>query len=458
MKKYITIKWLVLLLLVFFYNCETDSIKTPQDSIYKTVKSEELIKLFEAKNIKRRNNNYVNVALDDLKYEKLLNTDALVAVIPAKTKYKNYYSRLLAIRINNEVETLIFSMYKDNKATGDYFTGEILITDISGSFKKGFWVKNGITTHEIKRKPKTTSNRGNDMICLIHEPENPECILTLQKLEGVVIISKLSSNNQSIEAFGSGGWSSNNSHDVPAPVWNYGNYPPFGGSSGSVTSIEQENNRKKPCKKIKDQIKNLNFKAKIKELQKLTGKKQETGYVQNKDGTFTKLKPIKNGHSLDMKGINPATIDGYIHTHLNNFPTGEIDPKTGQEKINQIYRIFSPADVIKFLQIVKASQNPKKAYAIVITSTGDYTLKFTGDKSDIKGLKTAKLYEEDYIDYLDRYTNKERGFLHFLKDYIKIEGIELYKLHKPLFSSTIKIQRKKLNDKGKVDKVECEQF
>ena len=49
----------------------------------------------------------------------------------------------------------------------------------------------------------------------------------------------------------------------------------------------------------------------------------------------------------------------------------------------------------------------------------------------------------------------ERGFLHFLKDCIKVEGIELYKLHKPLFSSEIEIQNKTLDSKGKVEKTEC---
>lgn len=207
-----------------------------------------------------------------------------------------------------------------------------------------------------------------------------------------------------------------------------------------------------PCKEISTQLLNTNFKAKKDELEKLTSKKQETGYVQNKTGTFTKLNPINGGHSLDLRGINYSDINGFIHTHLNNFETGKI--VNGKPEINEIYKIFSPADVIAFLKIAKASTDISKVYATVITSSGDYTLKFTGDVNDIKGLKKPNYYRADYINMMKK--GKEKGFLHFLKNHIKIDGIELYKLHKPLFSNTIKVQKKSLTTNGKVDKTECQ--
>ncbi len=209
-----------------------------------------------------------------------------------------------------------------------------------------------------------------------------------------------------------------------------------------------------PCKEIKDQIGNTNNKAIKEELEKLTSEKEETGYVENKIGTFTKLPSIKNGHSLSLAGINYKNIYGFTHTHLNNFLTGKIDKKTGLPIENIIYRMFSPADVIALLNIAKNSTDLSKVYATIITSTGNYTLKFTGSKLDIFGLKTAIAYKKDYLKSMKK--GKEKGFLQFLKNHIKVKGIELYKLHKPLLSSTIKIQRKSLDSNGKVDKTECE--
>jgi hypothetical protein len=212
-----------------------------------------------------------------------------------------------------------------------------------------------------------------------------------------------------------------------------------------------------PCENISDQLNDTEFTLKIEQLNKVTNKDVETGYVQNKDGTFTSLNPVNGGHSLSLKGINYNGINGFIHTHLDDFPTGEMDPKSGQEKINEIYRMFSPADVIAFLSIVKSStiSNISNVYAGVITSTGDYTLRFTGNQNDIVNIKTADDYKKDYIKYLNE-KGTEKGFLHFIKDHIKVAGIELYKLKKPLFSSNITIQSKKLNDKGKVETVDCE--
>lgn len=113
--------------------------------------------------------------------------------------------------------------------------------------------------------------------------------------------------------------------------------------------------------------------------------------------------PLANkGHSLSLGKIKYGDINGFIHTHLNDFPTGEIDTKTGKPKMNIIYRMFSPADVIAFLNIVKASSDVSKTYATVITSSGDYTLKFTGNVNDIKGIKEAKDYREDYIELYRR--------------------------------------------------------
>jgi hypothetical protein len=135
---------------------------------------------------------------------------------------------------------------------------------------------------------------------------------------------------------------------------------------------------KTPCDYINSQINDNNVKQKIETLKDSTGIKHETGYVQNRDGTFTKLN------------------------------------------------------------------------ATVITSTGNYTLRITGNKNDITGLKETKDYRDDYTEYLDDKGN-EKGFLHFLKDHIKVTGIELYKIKD---NGTIK--KKSLNINGRVESEPCE--
>ena len=224
----------------------------------------------------------------------------------------------------------------------------------------------------------------------------------------------------------------------------------------SIENDRGECVKKTPCDNIKDQIISPGYSVKKDILEGKTNLEEETGYLQYNAGNFSDALPVNSsGYSLDLTGTNYATIFGFIHTHLNNFPTGKI--VDGQGEINEIYRIFSPADVITFFKIIKASDNISQTYATVISSFGDYTLRFTGKKSDIVNVTTASEYDLDYRKIMKEYSNnKERGFLHFLKNHMNINGLELYKLHKPLFSSTIKIQRKTLKSNGKVDTNDCE--
>ncbi|RPD97532.1 hypothetical protein EGM88_08565 [Aureibaculum marinum] len=179
--------------------------------------------------------------------------------------------------------------------------------------------------------------------------------------------------------------------------------------------------------------------------------KKETGYVQDKNGVFTQLNDTNGGHSLDIK-IDRDNTTGYIYTHLNDFPTGKTDPKTGRPFINKIKRMFSPADVIKFLQIAKYTEYNNiplsSVYGTMVSSSGTYTLKFTGNTADIKDLKTAEEYESDYIKLMKK--GNEKGFLRFLRDHIKVEGIELYKI-----KNSGRIRPKTLDESGKVETGDC---
>jgi len=463
---------------LFLINCEKEDDTIKNQSNYKTVSINEALSYFNS-NEKLRNSSksynetYVNPNLNNIYQEKLINSSEALTIVEAKTVFSKHYSRIVMLKINDEIKNVVFSMYPTNSSNKDYFSGEILITDLEGNFLNGFRVKEGIIVSKFIKttalnKSSNYGNESTDEVCEFHGANNPDCILNMETDE-VVVKVKRTAYISVVDLYGGGDFTeSDNTCEVGCESWDYGgggintNDSPtcLGGKVYNATSKKCECPEGKvedgsgnciddPCKKISSQILNANFKAKKEELEKVTSKKQETGYVENKTGTFTKLNPINGGHSLDLSGISYSNINGFIHTHLNNFETGEIDVKTGNPKINEIYRIFSPADVLAFLAIAKRSTDISNVYATVIASSGDYTLKFTGNQSDIKNLKDAEDYRADYINMMKK--GKEKGFLHFLKNYIKIDGIELYKLHKPLFSSTIKVQKKSLTPNGKVE-------
>lgn len=387
----------------------------------------------------------------------------------------DYKSKLIFINVNGEIKNAIYTIYEERvNSDGVVLDARIYLNEIDGTFIDGYEIEDRKFVGRYVKSKKSNVQKASFLGFFFQEDtEGDDCDWTQ--------CGDIESDGSTIEldeinlSGSSGGWDPSTA-GLYSTISNWNNHGSSGHESGSSTggggfsgvvgSIygntanntedvpEDEDEKQYPCNDIKTQNNTTSYKNKKEELQKLTSKKQETGYIQNNNGTFTKLPVINGGHSLSLEGVSLKNSMGFIHTHLDDFETGKI--VNGLPEVNQIYRIFSPADVIAFLSIAKQATDVSKVYATVITSSGDYTLKFTGDKNDITGLKNAKAYEKDYIKYMDRYkSNKERGFLHFLKDHIKVDGIELYKLHKPLFNSTIQVQHKTLNSKGKVDKTEC---
>ncbi|QMU65979.1 MAG: hypothetical protein GKR88_17980 [Flavobacteriaceae bacterium] len=209
------------------------------------------------------------------------------------------------------------------------------------------------------------------------------------------------------------------------------------------------------CRYINLQIQNPNYTQQANELEGKTGLKKETGYKQNKDGTQVALVDTNNGHSLKIPIDGNTT--GYMHTHLDDFLTGKIDPKTGEEELLKPIKIFSPADLLKFLQMVKNTKHNgvpmHLVYATMISSSRTYTLRFTGNVDDIVGLGSANSYRADYKEYFTKKfkSNKEKAFLHFIKDKIGINGINLYRIR-----DNGDVEKKTLKDNGNIDTNDCE--
>ncbi|QTD36296.1 hypothetical protein JL193_08970 [Polaribacter batillariae] len=209
-----------------------------------------------------------------------------------------------------------------------------------------------------------------------------------------------------------------------------------------------------PCKYIKLQIQNPNYTAQANELKGKTGLKKETGYKQNKDGNQVSLIDTNGGHSLTIP-IDNNTV-GYMHTHLNNFI--EINQKTGKEELKKPIKMFSPADIINFLQMVRNTKfngvPTHLVYATMISSSGNYTLRFTGNVDDnfitnANMLNSPNSYKTVYETYI-KDKGEERGFLHFMKDYIKIKDINLYRIR-----DNGDTEKKTLKTNGKVDTNDC---
>jgi hypothetical protein len=74
-----------------------------------------------------------------------------LTVIPVETNENDSNDRILLLKLNNEIKSVVFSMFPKKGSSDKFFTGKIMIRNLSGDFITGFQVHNGdLTTQFVK--------------------------------------------------------------------------------------------------------------------------------------------------------------------------------------------------------------------------------------------------------------------------------------------------------------------
>lgn len=194
-------------LLVFtllFFSCENEELAVQEQDVFKTVSIEEANSFFNASKpsfkSKSYNENYISPNLDAITQEEIINSDELLTIIPGTTINEGHYSRILMVKLNDQIETVVFNMYPSDQSTVGSFDGEIILNDLNGSFRTGFRVKEGVpfsmyTINTVSSK-NAYANKSNQNVCDIHSVDDPNCIFSTQQLGEVIITG--STNHSSI--------------------------------------------------------------------------------------------------------------------------------------------------------------------------------------------------------------------------------------------------------------------
>ena len=234
--------------------------------------------------------------------------------------------------------------------------------------------------------------------------------------------------------------------------------PPMGGGGGSGDDGYEYTDPpvETPCELMKTLVANENYMKKIDSLGKnsILSRKKETGFSENKSGVFTNLIPAPSTDNSDgLKITITSNTKGYTHTHLNDYDTGKFN-SNGEPVINQPIRMFSPADVNTLMTMAGfvTDGDYSQLYGTMVSSYGNYTIRFTGTTTDIKTGFDTEQWRLDYLNYRkdNKYWSFEKLFLNFLKDKMNIQGIELYKI-----KNNGIVQKKTLNSNNNVDSNNC---
>ena len=221
------------------FTCDKDESFETQEPI-KTVTSNEISTFFNSKGSSLRTSGeaYATPNLDSISQQEITNTNELMTVIDASTIYPDHYSRILLLKINDTIQSTVFSMYKRQDTITTYFTGELLITKLDGSFINGFRVENGELIAQFTKKGKSDSSSArttNTATCPYHGActTGSSCIICEQALDEVVI---------NVNTGSSGGrfsvstifFDQNENVGYSDYEWQYENGTPGGGSDSNV--------------------------------------------------------------------------------------------------------------------------------------------------------------------------------------------------------------------------------
>ena len=216
------------------------------------------------------------------------------------------------------------------------------------------------------------------------------------------------------------------------------------------------------CEQIKLQRADIEFKNKITDLEGKTNLKKETGYIQKWSGDYIykdNAGATNNANTLSLPSVVTNTyIKGFIHTHVNNYKF--LDAQGYETDMNGI-KMFSPADIAYFMDLVKNAQTTgqplNNVYGVMVSSLGNYQIRFTGNQYQIKTFTDAQTetYKDLFVDFM-KYRNenvkaREFGFLKFIDEKMNLKGISLYRTNTNGTTTEIKLNATKTD----TDEINC---
>ncbi|WP_425659329.1 hypothetical protein [Tenacibaculum ascidiaceicola] len=228
---------------LLLWNCEDETIEKQENNIA-TVGLEEALNLFKAtSSAKLHTNTYFVAHLEKIHQEDIINSEERLTIIPVSTKDSGYYSRIVLLKVNGNIQSVIFSMYPSStkKETND-FTGEIIITDLEGNFLKGYRANSGNLITKFTKKVLSVNKSSKGGVCPDHGEctANSLCVYCTQELDEVVVSGNTSGGSAPVDYildFSGTGPDDGSSGDPNTSMgWDYGD---GGGGTLSNTTEDQ---------------------------------------------------------------------------------------------------------------------------------------------------------------------------------------------------------------------------
>ena len=156
--------------------------------------------------------------------EKINGSDQLLTVIPYPTNDKTKNERILLLKIEKEIISVVFSMHHEEDSQKDHFSGKIIIRNLNGDFLNGFRIKNREYISQFVKKQNSLKNNAT---------YRGDGDIDGGELSEVIIIKSLYDTMEIPVIFDRGGAS----YDFQMMSWNNGGGGNCSGVGTAITSL-----------------------------------------------------------------------------------------------------------------------------------------------------------------------------------------------------------------------------
>ena len=178
----------MIILVLVFSKCY-DAMLEEEQLEFSTASKKEVENFLSRTTLKSSTNYILDVNVNQLKKEMITNSNQELTVVPVKTRDSAYYSRLVLLKIDDEVKAKIVHFHY-HESKDDTFTGELIFTNLEGSVYSYGYYQDGILTHMFKESDKlakTDDNYECRQVCG-HSKDNKDCICNTQELNGFELV------------------------------------------------------------------------------------------------------------------------------------------------------------------------------------------------------------------------------------------------------------------------------
>jgi hypothetical protein len=239
-------------------NCQVDETPIEQQNRIETVTINEaktlLIRPSTTKSSTFSKEELSNLEFDKISQEKINGSDQLLTIIPYSTNDKTKNERILLLKIDKEIKSVVFSMYPEENSQKDHFSGKIFTYSLDGDFINGLRAKNGII---VSLFVKNTNGKNSENLKSMHQ--------RAVQLNEVIIQNNYHKTVDALDVFGSSSIFGSGLFDDG--FGNYGggdtsySWDPGAESTGrAITQIIEEkidNTQLDPCpKEVMEKLKN----------------------------------------------------------------------------------------------------------------------------------------------------------------------------------------------------------